>query len=327
MGVWFDTENLTWNLPPRKLIPLVDLLRRATVDKREMTLQEVQVVHGKLIHVAQLSPALSLLIAETIEQMRLLLSPDHSLTGKTKAFSISPEMKHDLETVTAILTYTINRPLPIVRQDVDPGMWALKVYTDISGHLISNPSLGIYIPTQLTEQPIAASLAFPREFLLKEDKDGKKVFCKTTALEALGFLVTLCLGPLRFAEREAIFTNDNIATVIALKKGYSKDSWTTAIVRASRVVAAGIGCAIFATWERRRSSPQTNIADDLTHNLLTDLTAKEVDSYLALGQVSFPPPILQWMARPGPDQTLGYSCLIWLREEFPALRILSPSIV
>ena len=110
-------------------------------------------------------------------------------------------------------------------------------------------------------------------------------------------MVALCLDPLKFFV-------DDIATVIAMNKGFSKYHGTFAIVRATRVVAAGIGCYIFAVWERRRSSRVSRVADDLTHNLFTELTETEVDALLDLNQVASPPPILEWMADPGPNQGL-----------------------
>ena len=110
------------------------------------------------------------------------------------------------------------------------------------------------------------------------------------------------------------FTNDNVASVLVLKKGYSSgDPW------AARVVAAGLGCHLQAVWEPRRSSRPTRIADNLTHNLLEELDEEEIVSYLNRGQVTFPAPLLEWMSSPQPDQRLGLQCLRWVRRMFPDL--------
>ena len=93
--------------------------------------------------------------------------------------------------------------------------------------MVANPSLGIFVPARLTEQPLVASLAFPGSFLLAEDALGHKVFDKTTSLESLGYLATLSLDPLRFREREVIFRIDNMAAVTSLSKGHSKDALAT----------------------------------------------------------------------------------------------------
>ena len=170
--------------------------------------------------------------------------------------------------------------------------------------------------------PLVASLAFPRSFLNGMDEGNKKVHAKTTALEALGPLVTLMLDPLRFAEREVSFTIDNIATVLAIQRGYSRDSWTSTLVRAAKVLAAGIGVTLFATWEPRRSSRACRVADNLTHNMLDELSEEEVDAYIAFNTVTFLDPLLHWMTNPKPDQSLGRECLMWTRKQFPGLGFL-----
>ena len=184
--------------------------------------------------------------------------------------------------------------------------------------------LGIYIPSQFGESPFIASLAFPRSFLQSEDQQGHKAFCKTTTLECLGLLGAMCSDPLRFAEKEVLFHIDNVASVYALSKGHSRDEWATTIVRAACVVASGIGCSLYSKWERRRLTWESCIADDLTHNLVGSLDNKELQAYLSAGKVEFPEPILEWMAKPERDPSLGARILLWLRNEFVGLKILRP---
>ena len=332
LGVWFDTISMTWKLSDSKISVLVTQLMEASVAGASLSLNDVEVIHGKLSHFCQHAPPLSLLVAETLEFLRELLRQNsemfRGMKGRsTRRFPVPSLMRHDLSTAAAIIRMTLTNPLPIISMIKTPSLAAVKVFTDISGHIVANPSMGVYIPARRVERPIVASLAFPRSFLTMSDQKDKKVFHKTTMLEGLAFLTTLCLDPLRFVEGEALFHIDNIATCITLEKGNSSDPWATTVVRAGRVVAAGIGCSIFAVWERRRSSRASRIADDLTHNLFTELTNEEVEALLDFGQVAFPPPVLQWMARPSVDVGLGRRCLIWLRSQFPGLEILRPSLV
>ena len=121
-----------------------------------------------------------------------------------------------------------------------------------------------------------------------------------------------------------MFHSDNVATTLALKKGVSGDPLTTAVIRAARVVSAGIDCQIFSEWERRRSSTPSRIADDLTHNIFTKLNAREISVVLEIGCVSFPPPILSWMSLPHVDLDLGSDCLAWIRENNLPFSMLYP---
>ena len=292
-----------------------------------LTVHEVEVIHGKLIHLAQLAPPMKLMMGNLVQNLRDFLNQLYEIPegdGKRNKclFQVSSALTEDLRNFVALLRETFKSPLPIVEPECSPGKWALEAFTDISGHVMANPSIGIYVPSQSLEDPLVASIAFPKCFLEGKDNSGKNVYCKTTALEALGILTTLATDPFRFIGREVSFVNDNISTVIAFKKGYSRDQWTTCIVKASRVVAAKLCADIYVTWEPRRSSKGSKIADNLTHNILEDLSNEEVQTYLKMGRVCFPKPILEWMDRPGPDRTLGARVVCWLFEEYPALNII-----
>ena len=95
------------------------------------------------------------------------------------------------------------------------------------------------------------------------------------------------------------------------------------IIRAARVVAAGLGCQLFSIWERRRSSIPSCIADDLTHNLFRELSSMEVEVLLTQGHVQFPQPILEWMSMPEVDPDLGTACLEWIKDNNYAVDLLS----
>ena len=322
LGIVFNTVEGTWHLPREKAISLLGILEKSLTGEK-LSLKEVEILHGKLSHFTQHAPALSLLISEVLVFLKMLHEEEHS-SGRNSVLRIIPDtLKRDLRTIMAIVRYTLEVPLPIVEKISSPAVDALKIWTDASGHLIASPSIGVYVPSELGEQPLVASLALPRHFLLSEDSSGHKGYHKTTALECLGLLAALTLDPMRFVEREALFHMDNIASVYALKRGHSKkDEWATTLVRAARVVAAGLGCSLFIEWERRRTSRESIIADELTHNLVQGLDKKELEAYLLQGKVAFADPILEWMAKPRRDPTLGERTLSWLKKNFVALKIL-----
>ena len=235
-----------------------------------------------------------------------------------KSLSMPAPMKHDLHTCAAIVWDTRCNPLPILEDSPSVSIDSKLLFTDFSGHLLANPSLGIYSPSIAGESPLVCSLAYPRHFLLNHDEAGHKAYAKSTALEALGFLVPLLIDPARFMGVKVLVITDNAAAALALVRGYSAgDPWASTICRAARVVAAALGCCLQADWEPRRSSRGSRISDNLTHNLLVELDSREIDAYLQHGKVCFPLPILRWMASPQSDNKLGYKCWIWLKEEYP----------
>ena len=320
LGVWFDTTDMSSQLPYKKVVVLLSDMMEASYPGAKLSLHQVEVIHGKLNHFSQLVPPVKKLLGEVLKFLKNMLA-DHNSRDKTnrsrnKKFVEVPEpMKHDLKTCSAVIWHTTTHPLPILEIEYMLTVQAIRVYSDYSGHLLSNPSLGLYSPSTNEDPSLVCPLAFPRYFLLAVDEEGHKAYSKSTALEAIGFLVSLLIDPLRFVERMIEFTNDNVASVLVLKKGYSSgDPW------AARVVAAGLGCHLQAVWEPRRSSRPTRIADNLTHNLLEELDEEEIVSYLNRGQVTFPAPLLEWMSSPQPDQRLGLQCLRWVRRMFPDLK-------
>ena len=108
----------------------------------------------------------------------------------TRKIPVPASLKHDLRGVYAIVCNTMELPLPILSQVMAPPIFAIEVFTDAGGHLLSNPRDGVYIPQQGSERPLAASLALPRMILDSSDGEGRKGFNKTTAFESLGFLTT-----------------------------------------------------------------------------------------------------------------------------------------
>lgn len=72
-------------------------------------------------------------------------------------------------------------------------------------------------------------------------------------------------------------------------------------------------------WVPRRSDRQSVIADDLTHNLTSNLSREELEAYLDLAIVAFPPPILSWMVNPVEDPALGRKCVLWLAAQLSGL--------
>ena len=326
LGVRFNTVNMTWQIPHPKLLGFVQLLSSAMEGSR-LSLHEAEVLHGKLSNIAQLAPPLNLLIAEVLSFLTDLLAKfnEEKLKSRSsKSYAVPEAMVHDLRSVRALLLHSEEFPLPLVELEPSPMLGAVEVWSDASGHIISSPSLGVYVPATGCDNPLVASLAFPRCFLQAQDSMGKKSYCKTTTLESLAYLAVLCLDPMRFVERDVLFHIDNVASVVALSKGRSRDPWASTLIRATRVVAAALGCSVFAEWERRRSSSCSEIADDLTHNLVGKLSDRELEAYVRGSFLQFPLPILEWMADPKPDSALGRKCVIWLRRQFPELSFLKP---
>ena len=324
LGVIFSTTDMTWNLGLRKTKRLADRLWKTSSSRSALSLHEAEVLVGEVQYFAQLAPPINLLVSNLREFLNDILS-SHTASKRNDrnatCLPITEELKDVCRTMAVIVKDTVDFPLPILLKTFKD-LLALPVFTDASGCMTSNPSLGILIERHKRTQPLVASLRFPYKFLHAFDKHGHAICCKSTLLEALGYLATLLLCPHRVEGLSVSFKIDSLSAVSALKKGSSNtDELTTTIVRASRVVAASLNCDISSEWIPRRSNRQSIIADDLTHNLTSSLNKDELDSYLAMCAVSFPLPILQWMDNPVEDHTLGRKCVLWMDTHYQNLNL------
>ena len=125
----------------------------------------------------------------------------------------------------------------VLSQAEDSPRLAIEVFTDAGGHRWGGPGVGNYIPQRASERPLVVAFALPQDFLYG-------VISKSASRENLSYLAAWCLDPLRFLGREVIFYADNEAAVLALREGQAKDRLAKMIIRASRVVGAGLGCRL-----------------------------------------------------------------------------------
>ena len=244
--------DMTWNLGLRNTKKLTDMLWRSS-SRAALSLHDAEVLVGEVEYFSQLAPPITLLTGHLREFLNSIIclhtASEHGSRNSTQ-LATTAVVRDTCRTLAAILKDTAVHPLPIL-PEISKDLLALAIFTDASGHLSSNPSMGILIERQNSTKPLVASLRFPYKFLHSFDKHGHAVYHKSTLLEALGPLATLLLCPGRFRGLPVFFKQDSQSAVLALKKGRSlSDERTTTIVRASRVVAA------YLHWHLNRVDPQ-----------------------------------------------------------------------
>ena len=322
LGVRFSTRTMTWTLGLSKTKRLADHLWDVVSTTTPLSLLEVEKLAGRVNYFAQLAPSVSLLTNSLNQFLGALTSAHlvgHAGNRASTCLDVPEELKSDCRVLAAIVADTVDNPLPIT-MEFRANLLAIPVHTDASGCLSDSPSLGILVSRHDSFPPLVASIRFPHKFLCSMDRYGHTIYCKSTLLESLGYLTPLLLHPLRFMGQFVWFNLDSMAAVSALRKGRSEsDHLATTVISAARVVAAALGCTMSSDWIPRRSDRQSTIADDLTHNLTSSLSREELEAYLDLAIVSFPPPVSRWMNDPEEDPTLGRKCVLWLANEFPAL--------
>ena len=324
LGIFFNTATMTWSLPSQKTAKLLLLLRQAQEHGVQFSLSDVDVLHGRLVHFSQLARPVLLFADELINFLKVLLEEHKASTHRQRRKVSAPmprDLQYDCSVLYAIVSDSFKHPLPILRSPTSPPINSILIFPDASGDWKSNASLGILVPQHGPYKPLVASLRIPYYFLAMKDSLGHSATHKSTTLESLSFLATLCLEPWRWLGTDMNFKVDNLAASLAVAKGRSKtDVWATTVIRAARGLAAALGATIHCEWIPRRSSRETVIADELSHCRTACLSPMELTAFLSGGHICFPDPILSWMANPGQDSSLGLACLRWIRKQYPFLQ-------
>ena len=321
LGVEFNTVTMTWSFSSRKTATLVSLLRAVSQEGASINLHQAEELHGLVVNFCQLARPAFIFADELIHFMGSMLAVFSSTPGKDRGAveeEVPAGLRDDCRLLAAIGQVAHNFGLPILTASSLIPVSAIPVFTDASGELQNNPSLGILVPQHGAHPPLVASLRLPVYFLRATDEANHVTVHKTTLLESLSFLATLCIDPARWVSQEMVCKVDNLASTLALSRGRSKkDKWATTVIRAARVVAAGLGASIHTSWIPRCSSREALAADDLSHCKTARLSAAELTAFLKEGHISFPDPILSWMENPRPDPSLGVCCLHWIKKTNP----------
>ena len=244
LGISFNTTDMTWQFPEKKRLKLVQALRELIINKkRKYTLRESQSLVGKLNDVLQLWQPGKFFIDSFIIFMNLLL--------ERKNLKPSRFVKRDAQ---VWLSCILEGVFPILPKWVPPPLEHFRTYSDASWKLVHSPGVGMLIPAQFGRSPKVGAWEFPKGFLNSVDEKGAKCFRKTACLEALGMLGVLLLAPELLQNRSVVHTIDNIASVLAWRRGRSiVDCWATTMVRATAHVCAFLNIDLHTEWQPRRS--------------------------------------------------------------------------
>ena len=125
------------------------------IENPEMSLHDVEVLFGRLMNFTQLASPMMLLIRETLWILRMLLEKHRQQASQSRGqvvHKITEDTKRDFVAMRSIVVASRARPLPILDNPSIIMADAIVIYTDASGHVIDNPSLGIYSPLQRSEE-------------------------------------------------------------------------------------------------------------------------------------------------------------------------------
>jgi hypothetical protein len=302
LGVGFDTKNLEWYIPKEKADDLQDCVD-GFLGKGACSLQDAQILHGKLSAFAQMS---DFLLGFRFQLTTFLRKFEPEETGKKL---IPQGLKEDLWVWKKVI-HSSRLGLPLTEKLETPPLFPLNFVSDAAGAAfewengkcknISKPGdRGVASIHFGGDRPIYASIIRWPTHLLTRDKGRSGAFfgSKSATLEAVGLILPFVTNPAELVGRHIVLGVDNLSVVYSWQKRYCKNHpETSLLIRVLHVIEAYLHCKIYVTHVRRLSTRMAALADSLSRE-----STSTQDALIALKgvQVSRPWGTLgRWLENP-----------------------------
>lgn len=301
LGVYYDTESWTWQIPSEKLARLVTAIK-AAMEEGHVTQQEMWSLCGKIIHYAPLIP-------EGRFNLDQLIKANSESKEKKHMVVITESLRRQLSFWWLMLqTCAEGVSIPSPKLNFPP--WTREVYTDAAGGSLEGVGRGCGV----VSEEWWAYIPWPRKINCgMKAEDGKKLSRKLSALELVGPLVAVAAGHDWCRGKWTRVWVDNSGSVGIWKKGYSTSCpLSNTLEKAIATVAAGIGCRFTIEKVRRRTTAGAVLADDLSKADFNQFWRKA--GPVNLNPAPIPKCILAWLADPVSDEELGSRTLMEIKQ-------------
>lgn len=253
LGVEYDTVSWTWAIPKERLDRLLcalhDILAGDTVE-----LKVLESVVGKIIHVRPLVP-------DGRFNIDALLRAQALARVKSGPVKLDELLRRQLVYWKILLPVCSGR-MPIPDPDRVLPVWALEAFTDAAGGSLRSRGLGV-------GAVCGANWAYlPWSRLINgagSQASGHRFGRKLSFLELMGPLLVLVAMPEVCMNKPVRVWVDNAGSVHIWQKGYSTACpYSSAVVRATAIVAAGLACKLEVSKITRCSNREAEMADALS---------------------------------------------------------------
>ena len=180
LGVQFDTVTMTWSFSAQKTVTLVSLLQVASLEGATINLHQAEKLLGLVVNFSQLARPICIFVDELIHCLVAMLAVFETNLKDRESVEeeVTTELQDDCRLLTAIVQVAHKFGLPILSPSTPTPVSAIPVFTDASGELMNNPSLGILVPQHGGHPPLVALLRLPFYFLHATDEDNHQQFTR-----------------------------------------------------------------------------------------------------------------------------------------------------
>ena len=269
LGIWFNTENLTWSFPEDKREETLVMIS-SIITTVKVSLLELQKLVGKLNHVSLMCPFLK----GYRKNLNLCLSEAQFVCGQN--FVVPDAVKRDLMVWAGFLSDK-ERELPIPHEPCNFTIWHKQFYSDAAGFADSavwDGKVGVAcVGIDEDGRFMMAHQNFWDEQLIKFDTDnnGIRFGNKTSFLEFVGIVIPLLLIPEKLRNQHIVFEVDNISCCFGWENRFLKeDSYTSVLIRAAHLISYYLGSTIHVEHRLRNSSWGGKMVDRMSRERTTE---------------------------------------------------------
>jgi hypothetical protein len=301
LGIWFDTENLSWKLPDDK----IQKTEKAIIDAllgNSISLKQMQKLMGRLNHVSQMCPFLN--------AFRMPLNQDlaKAIAAFPSNIQLSSTSKADLNIWANFVKDSANW-LPLAQPLFAPPLCTKKFVSDAAGlssetFLNGKVGCGVIGLDEEDNRCLIFQLFWPVHFVTTaRDKKGARFGNKSCTLEAIGLLLPFLLIPNELRNQHIVCGVDNMAVVQGwASKKTKNDTCASIFLRALTLIEAYLGSRVHVEHAPRVSDWLSTTAD----NLSRERTTTFLEKHMLGSEKSFPEirVLSDWLNNPVEDWTL-----------------------
>jgi hypothetical protein len=297
LGIFFNSENLTWKLPDEKYFKYLNFVFDI-LNKKTVSLKEMQSLIGILNNICLMATFLNGFKFNLNEVLKNLNHDPRPLKLPGNAFD-------DL-CVFANFLAEGNLWRPIVPRYCNPPLSFMQVITDASGkYLERETGCGHIVIDEFDEICFAYQFFWPSEsFLHCKDEKGSSFFNKTCTLEFIGILIPFLLNPKLFVNKYVVVKVDNIACFFGwINRKVANDECASIIVRTLHLISLYLCCNIHIEHLPRLSTDEACMVDRLSRASTTSVSdSLLLENYCCNDELLLP--LILWLKNPEADWRL-----------------------
>ncbi len=309
LGIWFDTEILSWSLPDQKKFETLELVSLA-LNNNFLPIISVQKLLGKLNNSCLMCPFMSMF------KRNLNVCLGFSLRANSDIVRISHDAKSDLK-VWAGFLLDDNHWLPIPIQPSPPPILHKILFSDAAG--ISNKMFDSGVASvglnEYSETIYATRFVWSPQMLFStHPENGSLIGENSVFLEFVGIVIPFILFPELFHNEHIVCLVDNIGCFHGWENKYVKnDVLTSILIRALILIASYLECIVHVDHLPRLSTRMARTVDRMSRS--STMTFHDRELLSSFNSVELPLPMVRWLNNPNVDWQLPMFLLEHVRNK------------